>query len=251
MAQIRSHREQISQLLESREGLVAKKRTLVNDRMAAKIRNELISHGEPPDRGALVRAASDVDVLESELYKKYDEVIVWWNLANQVVTGHSSLIRPGQTYDEWIQSEAIAFGDSAGDFGEAVMRHLFNEAHDSLYPTATSASASPVVEASPADDDLRLVESKLMENLLDMRLANGEWSALSSRASSLVTPKSGWVLIGILVYIAASSAILPLSLMPAADQERWMRPVTVGLFAVGLTALLFYVVWEFASVRLH
>jgi hypothetical protein len=242
--QILEREVRLQKLGEHKAELVQDKVEIVVERFREDVKEFIVAEDKPPPR-EIISGAADKDVPEDVLEPEFDGVLAQWAKVKEYVASNKHTIDHGEEDGRrWITKQ----GADPAEFDLDLMDHLYEQTRRELAPFGSLLPTFRLPPASASSDPRNEIDSKLNETDLEMQILAREVQNLRQRVPSLVMPRSGWWAIGILAYIGAFSVILPLSLMPATSEERWMRPLTLGLFASGLAALMVYIVIEFISM---
>ena len=248
--QIAERQGRFEELKEHRAQLTQEKVDMVVDRFREQVKDKTMFDNEPPPQ-EVISGTADRDVPEHVLKAEFDNIVGQWAKVRSFISSKEQTIEYGEDdARRWL----IKQGADPAEFDIVFVEHLYEEKRKEVAPVGTTLSsfsispgATSFVQPS-ASDPVVEINTRLTEADLEVQILERELETLRQRLPSLVMPRSGWWAIGILAFIGASSVVLPLSFLPATNEERWMRPTIVGLFAAGLAALLVYIVWEFASM---
>lgn len=254
-SQILQRQVRLNELEEHRGKLRRDKIEIVVDRMREHLKDTHVSGDDPLPPQEIAKRNADKDVPEDRLAREYQRLTVDLTKALEFITANVHTINYRErNVRAWLNS----IGAETSEFDADFIQFLYETKRDELEWKAKSSTSPWSVPTLPsslaaasrqlATDPLDEVNARLNETDLEMHLLARDVQILRERAPSLVMPRTAWWAIAILAFIGASGVVLPLSLIPAVSEERWMRPVIVGLFAFGLAALMVYIVAEFSSM---
>ncbi len=243
--QIAERQGRFEELKEHRAQLTREKVDMVVESFRADVKDLIMFDDEPPPQ-EVISGRADRDVPEHVLKAEFDNIVGQWAKVRRFVSSKEHTIEYGEDDARiWLMKQ----GADPAEFDIVFVEHLYEKKRNELAQAGAFVSSYPISTVQPsASDPVVEIKTRLTEADLEVQILERELETLRQRLPSLVMPRSGWWAIAILAFIGASSVVLPLSFLPATNEERWMRPTIVGLFAAGLAALLVYIVWEFASM---